>query len=148
MHPDYARMAAPVRLSVLALCLGAGAVLGLVGTFAHQSLPPIGVSIALITVALYVVGLRAWGGVRTPAVAGAVGVGFVSGLLATVTGGSVLVPANTVGYAWLVGIAGVAFVALAWPHVERNPQQAADIMGLSATLPPSAHLEQKDRPLP
>ena len=141
-------MAAPVRLSVLALCLGAGAVLGLVGTFAHQSLPPIGVSIALITVALYVVGLRAWGGVRTPAVAGAVGVGFVSGLLATVTGGSVLVPANTVGYAWLVGIAGVAFVALAWPHVERNPQRAADIMGLSATPPPSAHLEQKDRPLP
>lgn len=142
MHPDYARMGLLARLGVLALSLGAGATLGLVGTFAHQSLPPVGVTIALVTVALYVVGLRAWGGVRTPAAAGVVGVGFVSGLLATMTGGSVLVPANAVGYAWLFGIAGIAFLALAWPRIQPLPQS---VPGTIATAPLA---EQEDRLLP
>ncbi|UTT61716.1 hypothetical protein [Microcella humidisoli] len=148
IDPDFARMSALERAGVAALCLGGGVVLGLIGTFAHQSLPPIGVGIALITVALYIVGLRAWGGVRTPAAAGALGVGGVSALLATATGGSVLVPANTVGYAWLVGITAIAFLALAWPHIQRAPQSRADTMEGSATATSTAHPEVKERPLP
>lgn len=146
--PDFTRMTAPVRAGVAALCLGAGALLGLIGTFAHQSLPPVGVTIALLTVALYVVGLRAWGGVRTPAAAGALGVGLMSGLLATATGGSVLVPANAVGYTWLFGITGIAFLALAWPHIQRAPQPRADTMEGSASATSTAPPEVKERPLP
>ena len=146
--PDFARMTPPVRAGVVVLCLAAGAVLGLIGTFAHQSLPPVGVVIALITVALYIVGLRVWGGVRTPAAAGSIGVGLMSGLLATAGGGSVLVPANAVGYAWLGGIAAIAFLALAWPHIQRAPQPAADTMDGSATATSTALPEVKERPLP
>lgn len=148
LDPDFARMSAIERTGVVALCLGGGAVLGLIGSFAHQSLPPVGVAIALATIALYIVGLRAWGGVRTPAAAGALGVGLMSGLLATATGGSVLVPANAVGYAWLFGIAGIAFLALAWPHIQRAPRSRPDTMEGSATATSTAHPEVKERPLP
>lgn len=142
IDPDFARMSALERTGVAALCLGGGALLGLLGTFAHQSLPPVGVAIALITVALYIVGLRIWGGVRTPAAAGALGVGLMSGLLATATGGSVLVPANTVGYTWLFGITAIAFLALAWPHIQQVPRRPAD------TMEEPALVQQEDRPLP
>jgi hypothetical protein len=142
IDPDYSRMSALERTGVAALCLGGGAVLGLIGTFAHQSLPPVGVVIALITVGLYIVGLRAWGGVRTPAAAGALGAGLVAGLLATATGGSVLVPANPVGYTWLIGITAIAFLALAWPHIQRAPRPPAD------TMEGPALAQQEDRPLP
>lgn len=44
-EPDFARMTVWERVAVIALCLGAGAVLGMLGTFAHQSLPPLGVAL-------------------------------------------------------------------------------------------------------
>ncbi len=141
-------MSLPTRAAVLALCLGAGALLGLIGTFTHQSLPPVGVAIGLITITLFIVGLRVWGGVRAPAAAGSIGVGLMSGLLATASGSSVLVPANAVGYAWLFGLATIAFLALAWPHIQRVPQPPADTMDLSATATSTAHPEVKERPLP
>ena len=69
IDPDYARMAMAARAGVIALALGGGAALGFLGTLAHQSLPPIGLIIALITLGLYLAGLRVWGGVRGPATA-------------------------------------------------------------------------------
>jgi len=123
-EPDFARMTALGRLGVAAASLCAGALLGVLGTFAHQSLPPIGVALALVTVALFIAGLRVWGGVRTPAAAGSLGVGVVVGLLLLPQGGTVLVPANAAGYAWLYGLAGIAFVALAWPNVQRVHRRA------------------------
>ena len=174
-NPDYASMTALARGGVAALCVGGGAVLGLIGTFAHQSLPPIGVTLALITVALYVVGLRTWGGVRAPAACGAIGAGLASALLSGTTGGSVLVPANAVGYAWIGGIAVIAFFAVAWPNVQRpaqrsvqspaersvhspseqgvqrSPQRGPDTME-EPVVPAAATLDalaaQKERPLP
>ncbi len=140
--PDFERKTAPARVGVIALCLGGGAVLGLLGTFTHQSLPPVGVAIALATIALYIVGLRVWGGVRTPAAAGSIGVGLVAGSLATAIGDSVLVPANPVGYAWLGGIALIAFLALGWPRIQRVPQRAG------VTMEQPALVQQEDRPLP
>jgi hypothetical protein len=125
---DFARMTLPVRAGVIALCLGGGAALGFIGTFAHQSLPPFGVAIALVTVGLYIVGLRIWGGVRTPAAAGSIGLAIVAGPLATVVGTSVLVPANAVAYAWLGGITAIMFFVLAWPNVQRAPRRATDTM--------------------
>lgn len=121
-------MSLPARAGVIALCLGGGAVLGFVGTFAHQSLPPFGVVIALVTVGLYIAGLRIWGGVRTPAAAGSIGLAAVAGPLATVVSTSVLVPANPAGYAWLGGITAIMFFVLAWPNVQRAPRRATDTM--------------------
>jgi hypothetical protein len=130
------------RVGVLALCLGGGAALALVGTFTHQSLPPVGVAIALITIGLYLAGLRAWGGVRPPAAAGAIGVALVAGPLATITSDSVLVPANAVGYAWLGGIAVISLIVLGWPSIQRVPQRAR------VTMETPALVQQEDRPLP
>ena len=45
LEPDFALMSAPQRLGVMALALGGGATLAFVGTFAHQSLPPVGVEV-------------------------------------------------------------------------------------------------------
>ncbi len=123
-EPDFARMTALGRLGVVLLCVGAGALLGLMGTFAHQSLPPVGITLALATVALFVAGLRVWGGVRAPAASGALGVGLVVGILLLPQGGTVLVPANTAGYTWLYGLAAIAFIALAWPNVQRVHRRA------------------------
>ena len=146
IDPDYARMGAVARAGVLALCLGGGAALGFLGTLGHQSLPPVGVAIALITAGLYLAGLRAWGGVRTPATAGAVGLGVVVGGMATVTDGSVLVPGNGVGYAWLLGVAMIALVVLGWPRIQRAPRQATTSMeGGGAAAPASERFtEEKD----
>jgi hypothetical protein len=121
-------MTLPYRAGVVALCLGGGATLGFVATFAHQSLPPFGVAIALATIGLYIVGLRIWGGVRTPAAAGSIGLAIVAGPLATAGGASVLVPANGVGYVWLGGVTAIVFLALAWPHVQQAPRHARDTM--------------------
>lgn len=151
LDPDYPRMTVTARMGVLALCVGAGTVLGLLGTFAHQSLPPIGVALALATVALYIVGLRAWGGVRTPALAGSVGLGLAIALVTPATGGSVLIPGNTGGYTWLGGMGVVVFFALAWPHVQPSPQRGAgtiEASAASAGAAPRAFAEPKKRPLP
>ncbi len=150
IDPDFVRMSGSARLGVSALALGAGAALGFLGTLGHQSLPPLGVAIALITVGLYLAGLRVWGGVRGPATAGAVGVGLLVGLMATVTDGSVLVPANPVGYAWLFGVMLIALVVLGWPSVQRAPRPAAaSIERGGATAPASERFtEEKDPSLP
>jgi len=126
LEPDFTRMTLPYRVGVVALSLGGGALLGFVGTFAHQSLPPVGVMIALVTIGLYIGGLRAWGGVRTPAAAGSIGLAVVVGPLATAGGGTVLVPANTAGYLWLGGVTAIVFLALAWPHIQQAPRRSAD----------------------
>ncbi len=150
IDPDFARMAPVARLGVAALSLGGGAALGFLGTLGHQSVPPIGVAIALVTVGLYLAGLRVWGGVRGPATAGAVGVGLLVGLMATVTDGSVLVPANPVGYAWLLGVAMIALVVLGWPSVQRAPRPAAASMVPGGAAAPASErfTEEKDPSLP
>lgn len=150
IDPDFPRMSAGARLGVLALTLGAGAALGFLGTLGHQSLPPVGVAIGLITVALYLAGLRAWGGVRGPATAGAVGVGIVVGAMATVTDGSVLVPGNPIGYVWLLGVAMIALVVLGWPSVQRAPRPAAASMVPGGAAAPASErfTEEKDSAQP
>lgn len=116
----YVSMPVAARVGVAAACFIGGAAIGFTGTFAHQSVPPWGVTTALVTVALYLVGLRVWGGTRAPALSGALGVGLMSVLLSNVIAGSVLVPANTVGYVWIMGIGVLAFLVLAWPAPQRR----------------------------
>lgn len=143
-------MTLAARLGVNALSLGAGAALGFLGTLGHQSLPPIGLSIALLTVGLYLAGLRVWGGVRGPATAGAVGVILLVGLMAMVTDGSVLVPGNVVGYAWLLGVAMIALVVIGWPSIQRPPRRAPDTMEPGGASAPASErfTQEKDPSLP
>jgi N-acetyl-1-D-myo-inositol-2-amino-2-deoxy-alpha-D-glucopyranoside deacetylase len=114
-EPDFARMPGWVRVGTLVLCLVVGAALGFIGTFFHQSLAPLGVILALGTVAVFLAGLRSWASVRGPAAVGALGVAGMSALLGLPAGGTVLVPANVAGYAWTFGVALIALVVLAWP---------------------------------
>ena len=98
-------MRASARAGVLSLALLTGSVLGAIGTFVHQSLPPVGVVLALGTVGVFLAGLRVWASVRGPAALGTFGVAVVSGLLALPwAGGNVVVPANVIGYAWTFGV--------------------------------------------
>ena len=106
-----------------------GAVLGFLGTFFHQSLPPIGIIVALGTVGLVLAGLRSWASVRSPAATGALGVAGMSALLSLPAGGTVLVPVNVVGLAWTFGVALIALVVLAWPDTARLSRVRAVSMG-------------------
>ena len=116
---EFARMPGWAQAGILAIVLPLGAALGFIGTFFHQSLPPIGLVVALGTVGLFLAGLRSWASVRSPAAAGALGIASMSALLSLPTGGSVLVPANVVGLAWTFGVALIALVVLAWPDTAR-----------------------------
>lgn len=130
------------RLGVLALAMLGGAVIGLMGSFTHQSLRPWGTVIALATVALFLSGLRAGGDDRGPALAGAIGIGGVSALLAAPgAGGSIVIPANAAGYAWTLGLALIALIVLAWPRVQRSHRRPTG--SIESTAP-----EEKDPPAP
>ena len=112
---EFARMPSWAQAGTLAVVLLLGTVLGFIGTFFHQSLPPIGLIVALGTVGLFLAGLRSWASVRSPAATGALGVAGMSAILSLPVGGTVLVPANAVGLAWTFGVALIALVVFVAP---------------------------------
>jgi hypothetical protein len=126
---EFARMPGWAQAGTLAIVLLVGAVLGFIGTFFHQSLPPIGLIVALGTVGLFLAGLRSWASVRSPAATGALGVAGMSALLSLPAGGTVLVPVNVIGLAWTFGVALIALVVLAWPDTARLSRVRAVSMG-------------------
>lgn len=139
-EPEFALMPGWTRAGILAASLLGGSILGFIGTFFHQSWPPIGVTLALGTAGMFLAGLRAWASVRGPAAAGALGIAGMSALLALPAGGTVLVPANLVGYAWTFGVALIALVVIAWPDTAGFSRLRAVSMGEPA--------EEKDPPAP
>lgn len=142
MTTRSARQRALHRIGVLALSSLCGAIIGLVGSVTHQSLPPVGVVLALATSTLFLTGLRAWGDDRGPAVAGAFGIGSVAlALAAPGAGASVLIPGNLLGYGWTVGIMLIALVVLAWPRIQRTHRRPAG--SIESTAP-----DQKDPSAP
>lgn len=115
--------------SALALVLGAGC--GILGTVSHQSTLtvagaelPVGMLAAVAVTTTLLVGLRLVFASRVPAAFAAVGLMLALVVFAQAgPGGSVLIPANTAGYAWTYGLPLIAAVVLAWP---RLPVRAAD----------------------
>ncbi len=122
-----------------------GVVIGLMGSFTHQSVQPWGAAIALSTVALYLSGLRAWGDDRGPAGAGAIGIAGVSAILAAPgADGSIVIPANAAGYSWSLGLVLVALIVLAWPRVQRPHRRPTSSIETTAPDRP----EEKDPTAP
>jgi N-acetyl-1-D-myo-inositol-2-amino-2-deoxy-alpha-D-glucopyranoside deacetylase len=132
-EPEPAPSAAS-RVGSAALALLLGAFAGATLTLAHQAtvtiagVPvPWGVGAALAITAALVVGLRLLFPSRIPAVCAAVGLLGLSAILAVQSlGGSVIVPANAVGYAWTFGPVAICLIALAWPRFARPAARAAD----------------------
>lgn len=121
------------RVGLLAVGALLGALVGLVATFAHQSMPPLGISLALMTSTVFLVGARLASPSRAGVVGAAAGLLGVTTLLAApaAAGGSLVVPGNTVGYAWLIGVMAVSAVIVSWPRVQRAPRQRAASMNES-----------------
>ena len=137
--PERRPVALLARIGSTALAALAGAVLGMVGSFTHQSLPPLGVILALVTAALLLVGVRATTRGRLPTAAATLLLSGVAGWLALPSpSGSVIIPANLPGYAWSFGIVLIALIVLAWPAIQRPRQAAPDSIASPAE-------EDKDR---
>lgn len=127
-RPAGHRAARPDRGALVASAVLAAAVGLLVGgllTIGHQQVAtlagaviPVGVIAALLVVASLVTGLRIVFGSRMVAACAAAGVAVVAGVFSqSGPGGSVLVPANLAGYAWVYGSVLIAVLVLAWPRL-------------------------------
>ena len=117
----------------IALCVGAlvvGALTGAVLTVAHQAsiaigdlVVPWGIIAAVIITAALLAGLRIV--YETRIVAGFASLGLLGAaafLAAQSAGGSILVPANAVGYVWTFAPVVIAGLVLAWPRVVVSPR--------------------------
>lgn len=120
------------RVLAAAAALVVGAVFGLLGTIAHQSVIslgpvtiPIGLVLALVGVSALLVGLRLVLGDRMVVLACAIGMLvtiFVLSLRST--GGSVLIPAGLPGTLWTIVPTLVATFVLAWPQLPAKRRSA------------------------
>jgi N-acetyl-1-D-myo-inositol-2-amino-2-deoxy-alpha-D-glucopyranoside deacetylase len=98
---------------------------GLILTAIHQAIAvvagvtvPLGLIVAILGTTALLAGLRISYQSRIPAAVAACAVlGATAVLSAPTPGGSLVVPANLVGYLWSYGATLVAFVVLAWPRV-------------------------------
>ncbi|PPH22648.1 PIG-L family deacetylase [Rathayibacter toxicus] len=132
------------RLLYSPLSLALGAVVGVITTIAHQRTLvvgdltlPVGLVASLAAVALLLLGLRLVMPDRFVVLCTAMGLLVMIGLFSLrSTGGSVLIPANGWGIAWIILSAVIALVVIAWPrlrmstarvHVDRRgPRLCAD----------------------
>lgn len=103
-----------------------GALFGAAGTITHGALPtpvPIGLIIAFVGCAAILVALRCLTEDRITVVAGAIGMYLAVFLLSQRgPGGSVVVPATTLGYVWTLGIAVIILLVVTWPRFKRPTQ--------------------------
>jgi peptidoglycan/LPS O-acetylase OafA/YrhL len=112
------------RIVNAVLLVVAGAVIGGIGTVAHQITVtwgvtiPIGLIGSLLCFTALLVGLRLLSDSRWPALCAALGAIAVILLFTQQSaGGSVLIPNNLMGQVWLVGPILIAAVVVAWPDL-------------------------------
>jgi hypothetical protein len=112
----------------------AGAVIGGIGTVAHQLTVDWGISLplgligALLAYTSLLVGLRLLGRSRVPALLAAIGtIGVVLLFTQQSAGGSVLIPNDLLGQIWLVAPILIAAVVVAWPDLRgRRPAAVSE----------------------
>ncbi|MCS5496580.1 DUF6113 family protein [Cnuibacter physcomitrellae] len=132
-----ASLSARILGGIVSLLLGA--VFGALGTVVHMvtiSLAdweaPLGLVLALIALALLLLGLRLSFESRLYSVLGAVGaLGVVALFVLPSQGGSILITGTGEGPVWLYGAVIVALVIVVWPRFRRTPVR-------SGRLDPSA----------
>ena len=124
MTPD------PDRLSVTATAVASGfaaiigGAVGVITTFTHRQLPPIGLIAGLLIVGALVAGFRLVFDSRIVAGAAAFGIVVAIAVLALPgAGGSVVVADGPLGYVWVAGPPIIALVVLAWPRIRRSRTQ-------------------------
>ena len=116
------------RIVNLILLFIAGAILGAVGTIAHQSTAtlagvpvPWGIIIALLAYTCLLIGLRLLNPGRAQALAAAFGTIAMTFLFSLRgIGGSVLIPDNLLGKIWVVAPIVIAAIVIAWPRLPRR----------------------------
>lgn len=116
------------RLVNLALMFLIGLVFGMLGTIASQSIVelfgvriPWGIAVSLLGVACLLIGLRLVSGGRGAALVAALGVVVAIALLSLKSfGGSVLIPAGTLGTIWTIAPVLIAAVVIGWPSVRHS----------------------------
>jgi N-acetyl-1-D-myo-inositol-2-amino-2-deoxy-alpha-D-glucopyranoside deacetylase len=121
---DWAALGLAWKALAALLAVTLGAIVGFIATVNHQLTAdifgrpaPAGVIIALLACAALLVGGRLYFGTRVVAACAAVGLLAVVGLLSCQgPGGSVLVPADPIGWTWVIGTAAIAVLVIAWPR--------------------------------
>lgn len=119
------------RIVNAVLLVVAGAVIGGIGTVAHQLTVTWGVTIplgligSLLCFTALLVGLRLLGASRWPALYAALGaIAVILVFTQQSPGGSVLIPNNLWGQIWLVGPILIAAVVVSWPDVKHAAGRA------------------------
>jgi len=111
---DWASLGIVGRILACLTAAALGGVIGIIGTVNYQIAWSI---ISLVIAVAFFTGLRLFFRTRIVAAFAAVGLLVaVSALSQTGPGGSVLIPANTIGYVWAYGPFVVSFLVLAWPQ--------------------------------
>ena len=116
---DRLGLTATIIASVFAVLIGAG--VGVITTFTHRQLPPLGLIAGLLIVGALIAGFRLVFGSRI--IAGAAGLGVlvaVAVLALPGAGGSVVVADGVLGYVWVLGTPLIAVAVLAWPGIRRR----------------------------
>ncbi len=99
-----------------------GVLVGAVTTLASRGLAPWGLVACALVVAALVAGARLAAGSRLAGGAAGLGVLLAVGVLAMPRDGeAVLVPDDALGLAWVVAVAVVTVVAVAWPAPRARP---------------------------
>jgi hypothetical protein len=113
---DRLGLTATIIASVFAAIIGFG--VGIITTFTHRQLPPLGIIAGLVIVGALIAGFRLVFGSRIIAGAAAVGVLVAIAVLALPgVGGSVVVADGILGYLWVIGTPLIAVAVLAWPGI-------------------------------
>ncbi len=117
MNPgtDRAAIMTIVLASLFAFVIGVA--VGFITTFTHRGIPPWGLVAGLVIIAAAVLGFRLVFASRIIGAAAAAGViGATALLMLPGAGGTVFVLNDPLGYAWAIGPALLAVIALAWPN--------------------------------
>ena len=94
-----------------------GVAIGFITTFTHRGIPPWGLVAGLVIITAAVLGFRLVFASRIIGAAAAAGVIGATALLTLPgAGGTVFVLSDPIGYAWAIGPALLAVIALAWPN--------------------------------
>jgi N-acetyl-1-D-myo-inositol-2-amino-2-deoxy-alpha-D-glucopyranoside deacetylase len=116
--PDEDRLGltATIIASTFAAVIGLG--VGLITTFTHRLLPPVGLIAGLLIVGALVAGFRLVFDSRIVAAAAALGVLVAVAILALPgAGGSVVVADGIIGYVWVLGTPLIAAAVVLWPGI-------------------------------